>query len=219
MSTVSNIDLAAMIENTPFQNEKLSKRKMVQGHGINDVPFKTSIYLNGKSLKHPAYAQWCGILRRCFSESHNKQWNTYKDCTISEDWLYFSNYLKWWKKFYKEGYEVDKDILIEGNKHYSEETCVMVPDWLNSFILRGGSTANRKYKMGVVKHKGRNRYQAQCNHFGQGTKYIGCFHTEDEAHETWLQYKLGLLESVREELNQIDVRLYMCIYKNIINSK
>jgi hypothetical protein len=218
VSSIGQRELAEIIESTPASRNAIANRSKVQGFGLNDSPFTTSIKVEGKSIKHPAYSQWADILKRCYCKKFIVKFPTYVGCNISDEWLLFSNYLKWWKEHYVNDYEIDKDILFEGNKLYSKETCIFIPDWLNSFILKGDSKS-RKYKIGVVRHKGRNRFQAQCNEFGKGNKYIGYFETEDEAHEAWLNRKLELLLSVKDKIDNMDSRLYNCIYNNILNSK
>ena len=48
-------------------------------------------------------------------------------CSVCEEWKHFSNFKKWFDENYIEGFDIDKDILIKGNKVYSPEACSFVP--------------------------------------------------------------------------------------------
>lgn len=58
----------------------------VYGYGICDI---TGIE-NGKQMKY--YETWKGMLRRCYSELYHKKEPTYKECSVCDEWLLFSNF-------------------------------------------------------------------------------------------------------------------------------
>ena len=96
----------------------------VQGVGFlgdgDSVPM-----VNGKMTK--AYDIWTGMIRRCYSEkAHNSNYPTYKDCTVCVEWHNFQSFAKWFDGNYIEGYELDKDIKVTGNRVYSPGTCLFV---------------------------------------------------------------------------------------------
>ena len=110
-------------------------------------------FTEGKSyIKSVAYTTWCDMLRRCYHKKH-KGYSRYggRGVTVSAPWLYYSNFKSWWEKTYKGGAIcLDKDILVQNSKVYSEETCCLLPDDLNKMIL----TANERrglYPVGVSK--------------------------------------------------------------------
>lgn len=173
----------------------MRKTKLVQGWGINDVTYKVYKYVkaNGKKKRVwtcPYYKDWVSILQRCISKKVHERQPTYIGCTVCEDWKYLSNFIKWVdsqpNKDWQNG-QLDKDLLVEGNRHYSPETCVYIPRSLNMFIIdrskkRGG------YMVGVVveKHSKVNTYRAKCrNPFTLQQEHLGLFPTELEAHLTW----------------------------------
>ena len=83
------------------------------------------IWLNGKPTK--AYAIWSSMVRRCYSaKDHEALYKTYKDCSVCAEWLNFQNFAEWFDENYIEGYDLDKDIKIDGNKIYSPEFCLFV---------------------------------------------------------------------------------------------
>lgn len=83
-----------------------------------------------------AYSVWTGIIERCYNLSHP----AYYDCCISDEWLNYQNFAKWYNNEYYycrgECMHVDKDILCPGNRVYSADTCIIVPQRINCMITR-----------------------------------------------------------------------------------
>ena len=109
---------------------------LVCGVGINDADyvvkkFETIGYVDGKRKRKlvwtcPYHRAWESMLKRCYSAKYQERQPTYKGCTVSDDWLTFSNFRAWMIAQDWEGKHLDKDLLFEGNKIYSTETCVFV---------------------------------------------------------------------------------------------
>jgi len=94
------------------------------------------------------YRAWKSMLTRCFGGRAD-----YSDCDICTDWLTFSNFYNWAVKRengFKESYQLDKDILVKGNKVYSPDTCCFVPREINDMLVKGNSQ-KRKHLIGVTK--------------------------------------------------------------------
>lgn len=150
--------------------------------------------MNGKQKKVwvcPYYNKWKSILARCFNSKTQERQPTYKGCTVAEEWKYLSNFIKWvdsqpnkdWKEC-----ELDKDFLIQGNKHYSPETVVFVHKSVNLFLTDNGKVRG-DCMIGVCycpnKSK-KNPYYTSCsNPFTGKQEYISMFPTEIEAHLAW----------------------------------
>jgi hypothetical protein len=83
--------------------------------------------------------------------------------------------------------ELDKDFLIESNKHYGADTVVYIPKKLNSFTI--DQKRNRGDLMAGVSPstKGKKKpFVAQCtNPFDGRGRHLGYFETELEAHKAW----------------------------------
>lgn len=168
---------------------------MVCGWGINDVNYvvQKKQYIGGKQKQIwicPYYKDWKTMIQRCYSVEYLKQRPTYKGCTISEEWRYLSNFIKWvdsqpnkdWQNC-----EPDKDLLLNNNKHYSPETVVYISRSLNLFITDRGNNRG-DLMIGVTPSKGSNKnpYRAKCgNPFTGKGEYLGLFPTELEAHKAW----------------------------------
>lgn len=76
-----------------------------------------------------AHKTWSHMIERCYSKKYHVKQPTYKGCSICEDWHNFTNFLSWYDENYPtdgKTYQLDKDILVQGNKVYSPETCCFV---------------------------------------------------------------------------------------------
>ena len=88
-----------------------------------------------------------------------------------------------------EGKHLDKDLLIQGNKHYSPTTCVFVDQRVNKFLLAADSIRG-EFPVGVHYDRKRKRFVAQCcDPFTGKAHNIGRFHTAAEAHQAWKKRK------------------------------
>lgn len=93
--------------------------------GINDSP----------TCSKKVYNLWFNMLRRCYDTTQHERnkGKAYADCSVCEDWKKLScferdiktlpNYDKW---EVSSDYVLDKDIIKQGNKIYSKETCSFV---------------------------------------------------------------------------------------------
>ena len=106
--------------------------KLVCGVGFNDKTKPT--WVDGKVVKE--YNLWQSMLERCFSEKLQTRCPTYIGCSVSDNFLHYSFFYDWCQEqigFGKvddkgRGWCLDKDLLLIGNKTYSETTCVFVND-------------------------------------------------------------------------------------------
>lgn len=111
----------------------MKKITTVYGVGKNDSVEAVSDVINGKSVLHKSYKTWSGILERCYADTD--KYPQYEGCTVHEEWHYYSDFKKkWFDKYYIDGYVLDKDMKVIGNKVYGPYTCVFVPTWLNTFL-------------------------------------------------------------------------------------
>lgn len=77
---------------------------------------------------HKSYSIWAAMLQRCYS-GENK---AYDDCTVCDKWLNFQDFAEWFDKHHVEGYHLDKDIKVKGNRIYSPDTCMFVTPEANT---------------------------------------------------------------------------------------
>ena len=137
--------------------KKLGAPRLVHGVGINDADYEVTRYeyviVDGRKKQKriwicPYYQTWKGMLGRCYSTKYQDTRPTYKGCSVSEEWLTFSNFRAWMEKQDWEGMQLDKDLLFEGNKVYSAETCVFITREVNSFTTDCGASRG-EWRVGV----------------------------------------------------------------------
>lgn len=177
-----------------------NKTNLIFGLGINDSPNPVSerIMIEGKAKflwKCPYYMKWVSMFTRCYSELELKKFPSYRGCSVSNEFVKFTDFKKWvdnqpnkdWNNCH-----LDKDILFKGNKIYSPETCVFISGELNVFLTES-SKSRGNYMIGVTYHKRDNVFEAKCNNPFGSTKddgrYLGRFNTELEAHLAWKRKK------------------------------
>lgn len=84
-----------------------------------------------------------------------------------------------------EGKELDKDLLVKGNKLYAPNTCAFIPRKLNLFITDRAAYRGA-YPIGVTYHKRDGKFQSECsNPFTKKRDFLDFFDCPQEAHEAW----------------------------------
>ncbi len=162
----------------PAGHHSYKMRKKIYGLGINDANYVTKTKVDGKWATCPYYQVWICMLQRSYSKALHARSPTYEKCLVCEEWLIFSNFKAWMERQDWEGKELDKDILVKGNKTYSPETCVFVTHALNMLLVDRGA-ARGEYPQGVYLEKATGKYKAQCS--SGGKRDIGRFDTMEEA--------------------------------------
>lgn len=161
------------------------------------------------------YHLWSDMLERCYSDKRQQKQPTYIGCTVSENFKNFSYFKFWCSKqigfnLYK--WTLDKDILFKGNKFYSEDTCVFVPQEINKLFTKTNALRG-SYPIGVNYHKRDKNFVAQINKYGK-KKMLGNFKNVEDA---FLAYKWTKEAYIKEVANkwkdQIDPRVYEALMK------
>lgn len=184
--------------------------KSVQGIGyVGEGKYKTNI--NGKNT--PQYIIWTHMLKRCYNIKYQQTRPTYKGCTVDKGWHNFQNFAEWYDENY---YEIanermclDKDILIKGNKVYSPDTCIFVPEFINNLFVK--SNARRgQYPIGLTLVKDRNSpFQVRCRDTKNKNINIGYFDNPNDAFKAYKSFKENVIkETAKEYRNQIPETLY-----------
>lgn len=190
------------------------KSKLVRGVGVNDAKYKVResvSWREGGKLKIkstwlcPFYEKWSNMIDRCYGESNSINRQPYKDCTVCEEWLTFSNFRSWMITQEWEGKHLDKDLLFTGNKTYSPESCVFISRYINSFILTQEKNKG-EYPSGVSLRKDTNKFHSTCQDpFKRKKIHLGYFNCQNEAHLAWKSYKHKL--SIKYAELQTDSRI------------
>lgn len=180
------------------------------------------IDIEGASIgrkKTKEYQLWNSMINRCYNEKILSRSPTYKDCHVSEDWRYLSNFKEWCNQqigFGNEGWHLDKDILVKGNKVYSEDTCCFVPPEINTLLVKRNSLRG-EFPIGVSYKKRIGKYASQISKNGE-VIHLGNFDTPEEAFQTYKQAKEAYIKEVANKWkDQIDPRVYEALMRWEIN--
>lgn len=172
----------------------LSLRKPIHGIGINDADYIVCPRVNGARLRCPFYRVWHSMLERCYSRKFQENHHTYKDCSVVKEWLAFSNFRAWMVLQDWKGKQLDKDILVIGNKTYSPDNCLFVSHAINS-LLNDSEATRGMYPQGVSFDKSSGKYKAQCGVSGK-QEMLGTFDSIKSAEDSYLKFKSKLITDV-----------------------
>ena len=181
------------------------KRGLVYGVGIN-----TSDVMTSHKGKHTfEYSTWLNMLKRCYCLPSLKENKTYEDKYVCDAWLDFKNFNMWLKsyQFRDKGWELDKDLLVKGNKVYSPETCVFLPRRVNCILLKCDATRG-DLPVGVHFDKSRLRFKATCCN-EHGKQWQKRFDSVGEAFSAYKVEKERVVQAVAEKFKDVlDPRAY-----------
>lgn len=170
-------------------------KKLFYGVGTNSKGhYKTTI--DGKRTK--SYATWKSMLRRAYCSKYQAKQPTYIGCSVTDEWLDYQNFAQWFEnhEYSNCGYQLDKDLLLPGNKLYAPDRCVFVPLQLNS-LLNGNGATRGQYAQGVCFYKLSNKFVAYIKISGK-RKHLGYYETEIEAYHV---YKKAKEQYVKDSAN------------------
>ena len=153
-----------------------------------------------KGDKNKCMSEWYSMLERCYDPYFLDKYPTYRDVVVCNEWHNFQNFAKW---YYKNYYEIenqrmhlDKDILIKGNKIYSPDTCIFVPQRINTLIIKSDNIqATRHYD-------NRNKIYSSTIRM-DGKRYSKGFYTLIEAKEYYKKIKEDYIKQVAEEYKDL----------------
>lgn len=186
---------------------------------IHDVKDADGIWLASQTTSEGrcftrAWVYFNGMRARCRPGSAAQaQRPTYAGCVNA--FASFQEFADWATAqpgYGNDGWSIDKDLLIKGNKVYSKETCVFVPMEINNSL-----TNHRRHRgplpVGVCKDSERKNplYRAYINENGK-SKRIGAFKTIDQAFYAYKVEKEAALRRLAEKYKEaIDPRAFAAL--------
>jgi hypothetical protein len=177
-------------------------------HGVGIVGEESSRDSNGNKLKE--YFLWNHMLTRCYGKKTKLKLPSYEDCTASTNFKYFPYFKDWCSKqigFGNEGWQLDKDILVKGNKIYSEDTCCFVPAEINSVFIKCDRSRG-EYPLGVNYHKATRKFVARISYRKIKT-HLGLYDTAEDAFKAYKKSKEKLIKSLADKyMDVLDPRVY-----------
>ena len=158
---------------------------------------------NGKNKKE--YKIYQNMLQRCYDPKYQERYPTYKGCTVEDYLLNFQHMVEWIKENYYEvpgeRMELDKDILYKGNKIYSRETCIFVPQRINNLFTKSDKSRG-KDPIGVDQLPSGN-YRVYCNNRYGKRVSLGTYKTKEEAFQVYKNYKEKVIKEVIDSYENI----------------
>ena len=156
------------------------------------------------------YASWNNMLKRCYSTKESAQRSSYEGCYVSNNFCNYQYFKEWYNNqigHNQDGWDLDKDLLIKGNKVYTEDCCVLLPKELNNALTQR-KTYRGEYPIGVSYKPLRNQYRARCNRFGKNV-HLGWFSTVEDAFSAYKKAKETYLRDLATKWkDKIDHRAY-----------
>jgi hypothetical protein len=151
----------------------------------------------------PFYRTWHNMLKRRQNLGDHR---TYRGVTVCEEWKSFWAFKEWAETKDWEGKDLDKDILIPGNKDYRPDACLVVDHHINAQKVRTDPQKpipGKKYPQGVYlrRNKGPNKYVAQIGIDGEKI-HIATFSTVEAASSAYCKEKATYLRVLAEEQKQ-----------------
>jgi len=173
--------------------------------------YKTMV--DGK--RPPYYIRWSGMISRCYAEAGRKANPSYKDSLMREKWHCLQNFGGWYDNHphRNDSWEIDKDILIKGNKIYSEETCIFVPKQINTLFTKCNSWRG-DLPIGVHQVGKTECYKMAC---GDGTPkriVISGFKTPEDAFYAYKETKESV---IRRHAEKYKIDLEPRAYEALLN--
>lgn len=169
-------------------------KKKLFGIATNDADYHVVKHglVGGKmkiTWRCPFYTRWYGMLRRCYSVQKQARFKKYNECSVAEVWHSFMRFKQWMESQDWEGKELDKDLIVEGNKVYSPETCVFIDSLTNTFTEDCGA-ARGDHLIGSSLNKATGKFESYCrNPFTNKMERFGLHDTSYSAHLAWKKRK------------------------------
>ena len=186
--------------------------------GIGVLGTKYPSTINGVITKE--YKLWTSMLVRCYSDAYKKKHPTYEGCEVSDKFKSYEYFYEWCHSqigFDNEGWHLDKDLLIKGNKVYSENTCIFIPQEINLVLIKCESMRG-EYLIGVSWSKTHKAFISRVNKNKGNPKWLGYFKTELEAFNAYKQAKESFVkEQASKFKSQIDPRAYNALMNYEVN--
>ena len=209
--------------------ETVARLGHIKSGGVKD-PYSPSVYGVGiTGTKYPSkingvitkeYVLWHSMLVRCYSDNFKSKYPTYESCEVSDKFKSYEYFYEWCHKqigFNNDGngnpFHLDKDLLVKGNKVYSEDSCVFIPKNINLLLTK--STASRGENLiGVCWSKTNKAFVAQVSKSKGKQEHLGYFNTELEAFNA---YKTAKESFVKEQADKWKDRIDPRAYNALIN--
>jgi hypothetical protein len=180
-----------------------------------------------KDIRQRANTLWQSMLSRCNEERQlTPDGVAYTGVTYSENFGNFEYFMNWCigqvgftdKDSNGYSFELDKDIVLRGNKQYNENVCVFVPKGINFFFVTRGRRSSG-LPVGVTRDRHSGKYIAQMKCKELGTQYIGSFATPESAREAYKKFRKDAANSLADKWEgKLDPRVIISLRNYVENN-
>lgn len=177
-------------------------------HGVGYIG--KGFTLEDKTKDNKAKKLWRGMLYRAYSEKYHITRPTYEECSCSDNFKNLSYFKEWCSNqigFGEDGFVLDKDVLIKGNKMYSENTCVFLPSEINTLFTLNNAKRG-ELPIGVQRTK-RGKIVARISSKNGQNGMLGYYENIEDAfraYKTEKEVRIKLLANKWKD--KIDPRAY-----------
>lgn len=148
-----------------YQNFKLGEIKSIYHKSVYGVGY---LGCSDCISKSKSYLCWQSMLRRCYDSTFKNDNPTYINTIVDSKWHNYSTFRDWFDENYIEGWQLDKDILGNG-EIYNEDICVFVPSIINNFTTNNQKGNTTGYP-GVSYISTIGKFRCMINKFGKGIR-------------------------------------------------
>lgn len=199
-----------------------STRSELIRQGVVEDPMVASVFGVGflgvgphSPAKNPKeHVHWKGLLERSYCPKLLLKRPTYLEVHADESWHNFQTFSSWCqtqKGFINKGWELDKDLLVKGNKVYSPNTCVFLPSEINVAISTVKSTRKGDLPVGVTNSEQGRGYRAYCSDKGKTLSKRST--SVEECFDWYKNTKENIIKSLADEYSHLlDVNAYEALY-------
>lgn len=176
--------------------------------------------------KYPAKIKanhyWSKMMQRAYCPVYKKEHPTYESVTVDRNWLNYQIFAEWCtkrKQYGNLGYNLDKDIIIRGNKVYAEDRCALVPQRVNKLLITK-THVNSDTPLGVKRIRDKfNRvigYTATCHDNGKEL-YFGYYPNPIDAFYAYKEGKETLIKKVANDYKELlDNNVYDALLQYVV---
>ena len=106
------------------------------------------------NIKTQAYMTYANVVKRAKTGGEYQAKNPAYIGTSNgfEDFQAFADWATQQIGYGVPGFELDKDLLVPGNKVYSQETCCFLPKEINTALIRDHSSKTSGFPVGIYRH-------------------------------------------------------------------
>lgn len=162
------------------------------------------------------YTAWVRMLERAYSTEKQKTNKSYIGCAVAAEWHNFQNFADWYasQPFSGQGFQVDKDILLPGNKIYCAEFCRLVPARINKILLDNPDRRGA-HPVGVTFYAG--KYVSHLSRDGR-RYHLGRFATPEEAFKAYKAAREDyIISSAERDRDSLPLEIYEALMRHKIS--